>query len=266
MITRSLAAKLVWLLPLTVAPGACSTDAPVDIGHDVAKLSDYAANWDGYAEAATFPKGGSDRVRLRLDDTGEGTLEIGDAPRVPVPTQAEGGYLLDDVDNKGAGGAGGASGAFRDGFQYPVHQARVEAGRIRFGIDPLDLYGAWCKFVSPVVNETAPSGYACGASGGSRSLDKSPNECEFQTASGDPTQPNRIPVDCGIYDLCVGPGVCTCTSTACGPHVIPTDGTSLDAYPIVVDAAIDATGTSLTGTLAMKSGETTERITIRMLK
>lgn len=263
MMTKSLASKLVWLLPLAMTPSACSSDGPVDIGHDMAKLSDYAANWDGYAEAAAFPKAGSDRVRLRLDPNGEGTLEIGNAAALPAPTQAEGGYLL---DNTGAGGAGWTGQAFRDGFQYPIHQARVEEGRIRFGIDPLDLYGAWCKFVPPLQNQLAPSGYACGPEGGGRSVGQTPDICEYQTPSSDPLNPNRINIDCGIYELCVGSGVCTCTAASCGPHVVPPDGTDLDNYPIVIDAAIDASGNVLTGTMAIKSSSATDRITIRMLK
>lgn len=263
MITRNLVAKLVWLLPLAWAPGACSSDGPVDIGHDVAQLSDYAANWDGYAEAATFPKAGSDRVRLRLDVTGEGTLEIGDAAPVPVPTQAEGGYLLDNGTIYPDNGPGGT---FRDGFQYPVHQARIEAGRIRFGIDPLGLYGAWCAFAPPVENETVPSGYACGPNLNGRALGLPAFLCQYQIPTADPVDPLFVDVDCGIFRLCAGGGVCTCTATACGPHVIPADGTSLDNYPIVVDAAIDSAGTSMTGTLAIKDGDKTERITIRMTK
>jgi hypothetical protein len=115
-----------------------------------------------------------------------------------------------------------------------------------------------------VPNESAASGFACGGDGGSMSLDN--NTCEFQRGGTSTMQPIRTPVDCGIYQLCVGAGVCTCTSTACGPHVIPTDGTSLDDYPIVIDAAIDAAGTALTGTLAIKTGGATERITVRMQK
>ena len=48
--------KLRWLLPLVLAPVACSDGPPVDIGHGQALISDYAASWDGYAEAYTFPE------------------------------------------------------------------------------------------------------------------------------------------------------------------------------------------------------------------
>jgi hypothetical protein len=48
---------------------------------------------------------------------------------------------------------------------------------------------------------------------------------------------------------------------------MPSDGTSLDNYRVMVDAAIDQSGTSLTGTLAIKdSAGTVNRITIRLQK
>ena len=252
---KNVASKILWLIPLAWAPAACSTDGPIDIGRDVAELSDYAANWDGYGEAASFPEAGSDRVRLVLHANGEGTLELGDAAPLPPPTQAEGGYLM----GTGTGGNAGTADAFRDGFKYPVHEARVEAGRIRFGIDPLDLYGAWCALVPPVRNEVAPSGYACGSS--RSGMDSSPEACFFY---GDPMSLESMAVDCGIYRMCMYGGPCTCTASACGAHVTPSDGMSLDNYAIVVDAAIDPAGTALTGTLAIKDSGTTNRITIRM--
>jgi hypothetical protein len=258
--SKSIASKILWLVPLAWAPGACSTDGPVDIGHDGAELSDYAASWDGYGEAVSFPESGSDRVRLILNANGEGTLELGDAPPVPTPTQAEGGYLVDTS----AGGPGTPTNAFRDGFKYPVHEARVEAGRIRFGIDPFDLYGAWCALVPPVPNPQRPSGYACGVSGSANNL--APDECFFDFPTGDPMEPwLTVPTDCGIWVVCGGGGPCTCTASACGPNVTPSDGISLDNYPVVVDAAVDPAGTILTGTLAIKEAvDNTLRITIRM--
>ena len=81
--------RLLCLLPLALVPAACSDGNPVDLGHREAQLSDYAATWDGYAEAYTFREGSSDRVRITLDATGVGTLEVGDAPLDPVPTDPE---------------------------------------------------------------------------------------------------------------------------------------------------------------------------------
>ena len=259
--SKSIASKILWLVPLAWAPGACSTNGPVDIGHDGAELSDYAASWDGYGEVASFPESGSDRVRL--DPPRERRRNAG-ARRHPAVAAANAGRgRLPHRHRRGWKGRD-ATDAFRDGFKYPVYEARVEAGRIRFGIDPLDLYGAWCALVPPVPNELRPSGYACGAISGARNYDGL-DDCAFQFATSDPMEPYvLVPVDCGIFELCSGGGPCTCTASACGPNVIPSDGSSLDNYPVVVDAAIDPAGTMLTGTLAIKDGVNTQRITIRM--
>ena len=82
--------RLLWLLPLAFAPAACSDGNPVDLGHREAQLADYAASWNGYAEAYTFPEGSSDRVRITLDATGVGTIEVGDAPLDPSTDRSRG--------------------------------------------------------------------------------------------------------------------------------------------------------------------------------
>jgi hypothetical protein len=247
--------KLMLLLPVFYGFNACG-DGKVDIGNTTAQLSDYAAGWDGYAEAATFPTGGSDRVRLQLDAAGQGTLRLGDAALLPPPTMAAGGYLLPPG---GAAGATGTQDEFRDGFEYPVHDARVETGRIRFGIDPLDLFAAWCALTPSYPNAAEPSGYGCGTGAGVSSADG----CAFEDVSQTPNV--SIPVDCGIYQMCRGPGVCTCTASACAGHVTPAPGGTLDNYQVLVDGAIESDGVSLTGTLAIKDGSTvSQRITIRL--
>src|SRR5262245_9474401 len=55
------------------------------------QVSDYAATWDGYAEAFTF-EDGSDRVRLTIHANGEGTIEVGDSAPLPPPTDPNVGY------------------------------------------------------------------------------------------------------------------------------------------------------------------------------
>lgn len=257
--TRTGLAWIVSAASLVAGAGACGGEPPrVDLGSNVAKLSDYAASWDGYAEAEKFPTGNSDRVRLLLDATGAGTLEVGEGAPLPVPTQAEGGYLTDGVMHAQEDIA-----LFRDGFKYPVHAARVDAGRIRLGIDPLEIFGAWCAFAPPVTNSGVPSGYSCAAEGGGFSFD--PMVCDYQYTDANGVH-QMITVDCGIYLTCIGRNPCTCSATSCGPHVIEGDVGDPDAYPIVIDGAIDATGSSVTGTLAIKDGGTTERITIRLHK
>ena len=61
--------------------GACSNSDPAGGEDDPEKtgatLGDYAASWEGHVEAYTFPSG-SDRVRLTLDSSGNGTLVLGE--------------------------------------------------------------------------------------------------------------------------------------------------------------------------------------------
>src|SRR5450432_936374 len=74
---------------------ACSGGGAVNIGNTAvigSQLSDYAASWDGYAEAYTFMPDGSDRVRLTIDANGQGTLEVGNAALLPPPTDPNVGY------------------------------------------------------------------------------------------------------------------------------------------------------------------------------
>ena len=212
--------RLLWLLPLAFAPAACSDGNPVDLGHREAQLADYAASWNGYAEAYTFPEGTSDRVRITLDATGVGTIEVGDAPLDPAPTDPEVGLP-------------GTPGRFHDGFRYPIHAATVEAGRIRFEIDPGERFAAWCAIQTPVANAMFDTGYTCVSLppdkaytgdvtlGGCTLWDIEPGD--------DPSDGvniiNPVPVSCARWSPCMNT-VCACTASACAliqPSLGPTD-------------------------------------------
>ena len=136
---------LLSLLPLPAA--ACSDGRPVDIGHTEAQLSDYAAHSDGYAEAFTFGEGGSDRVRIVLDERGEGTLEVGNAALDPTPTDPEVGL----PGQPGKSARGSRSNPRRHGG----------SGRIRFEVDPGTRYAAWCAIQVPFASSLLPTGHSC---------------------------------------------------------------------------------------------------------
>ena len=232
---------LLSLLP--VAALACSDGQPVDIGHTEAQLSDYAARWDGYAEAFTFETSHSDRIHLSLNPEGIGTLEVGEGPALPPPGDPSIGYPVESYA------------AFRNGFKYPVHGARIEAGRIRFGISPADVFGAWCALQTPVLNPDDGT-YGC-----LPLLGESMNLAEGTCALLDWRNDVQIPVDCGKLALCLSDPVCTCTASACGPGQFG-DPVTLAGYSVLVDAALEANGTSLVGTLVYDA----QRITIRLQK
>src|SRR6185369_16576824 len=144
----------------------CSTDGPVDIGSRQmigSQLTDYAATWDGYAEAFNFWPDGSDRVRLVVDGSGHGTLEIGDAAPIPPATDPNvgyppGGYSTFSPVNVGAQGR---LAPLVEGFRYPLHGVAVDADRIHLGVDPADLYTGWCPLQTSYPADAAQGFYSC---------------------------------------------------------------------------------------------------------
>ncbi len=138
-------------LVLTAGPLACSTGENVNIGDTQqlgGKLSDYAAEWDGYAEAYTFQPSGSDRIHMTLDAQGNGSIRVGTDPLLPPPTDPNVGfppgreYPKDIVADTG----------LREGFLYPLHAAQVDAARIRIGLKPFDYYAPWCALQTPTTS------------------------------------------------------------------------------------------------------------------
>jgi len=248
--TKTGGRRLAWMLTVAgtiVVASDCGGDPQVNLGSTVAQLSDFAASWDGYVEASSFPVNGSDRIRIELDATGQGTLEVGDAPPLPPATQAEGGYLLDEI--------GFQLPEFRDGFKYRVHLAEVHEGRIRFGVLPAEILASWCALVAPVPDPTSPTGYSCANTSLGLALNR-PNDCYTIDQQKVKTQ-----YDCGIASLCFF-DACSCTASACGAWTL--DGaTSASSYPVLVDAALDPGGTSMSGTLVV-AGDPVSRVTIRL--
>jgi hypothetical protein len=75
---------------LGVLGTGCGSDDSVnmgdgEIGYDKSSLASYAATWEGYVEAYTFPSG-SDKVRVVLDRDGNGHLEVGEGNMAPPAT------------------------------------------------------------------------------------------------------------------------------------------------------------------------------------
>lgn len=234
--------------------GGCSgSGSNVNIGDTSAvgaKLSDYAASWDGYAQAYSFWPGGSDRVRLTIDAEGNGNLRVGDAALLPAPTDpnsftpsniAE----LPDWSNLVEGGL------------YPTHLAEVQVGRIQFGINPWDLEAAWCTLQTPVH---VASGNGFDVPDGGPHIDyectsdsATPSNCSYTGADG-----QTHSFLCAKDALC-GNAACLCTESSCAGRGYP-DASSAHQYPDQFDAALDATGRTLTGTLNLDGN----RITVVM--
>jgi hypothetical protein len=205
------------------------------VGYSGSELSDYAAAWDGYAEAWQFPSG-SDRVRVTLDANGQGTIEFGDQPLLPPPTDSDVGYP------PGTGVDSNVSGVF-EGVRYPIYDTRLEAHRIRLAANPNDLFKIWCQMQTPVLHDNGTYGCLPNWGGGQR---------DWGCFLEDPQTSQQVPVDCGKILLCSMYEVCQCSAAGCDAIV---------DLRIQIDAVLEDGGNSLDGTLAIDGTRLTVRLT-----
>jgi hypothetical protein len=257
----------------------CSNDGDVNIGQTQelgAQLSDYAAAWDGYTEAYTFPPSSSDRVRLLLDAQGNGTIQVGDDALLAAPTDPNVGYPSGSTNPKPDTFM---NAQLYGGVLYPVYAAQVTADRIQVGLKPNDYYGSWCALQTPVpfaftVDSTPGGGsqetgvalgtpgamvtYSCVQSGygGGITFNGSVPTCQLN----DYNQVS-IDVDCGKFAICVTENACACTATSCISAPNLPAATSPSGYPAELDGALDSSGKSLTGTLNLNGTRITVHLT-----
>ncbi|HTQ02403.1 MAG TPA: hypothetical protein VMI54_01055 [Polyangiaceae bacterium] len=239
---------------LASASFGCSGGKPVDIGEDAAgaKLADYAANWDGYAENYNFASG-SDRVRVSLDANGRGRLEVGADVDYGTP-QADVGYA--PPPNGQFEGLGPPRTLF-EGYPYSIVGAQVQADRLQFGADGYELFKPWCELQTGYSNPGLPY-YTCDPGTQLSSVSADSTQCTEMTSSGSES------VDCYKWELCAQFGrPCTCSSSSCTVDL----ETSLDETENLVDVALTDAGNSLTGTLVLLVDDfTTEQIQIYLVR
>jgi hypothetical protein len=256
---------------LLAAPLACSSAGNVNIGETQqlgGRLSDYAAQWDGYAEAYGFQPSGSDHIHLVLDEEGHGTVRVGTDALLPVATDPNLGFPVGDEDLT----ATARSTSLSDGVLYPVYAAQVQTNRIQFGLKPADFWKDWCALqtsyrVFQGWTSQRPDGGAADSDGGMVPLyeysclpgvaGSSGTGAQRVCFSEDDSMPSDtrglgpyLSVDCGKYDLCLA-RVCACTQAGCtAAPPLPIDATP-PQYPVELDGALDSSGNTLTGTLNM---------------
>jgi hypothetical protein len=230
----------------------CSGDTH-DVGEglilDRSELGAYAASWDGYVEAFEFASG-SDRVRVTLDASGNGTIRFGDAALVAPPTDPNVGYPPEVVAKPFDSLPG--VGMPYEGFVYTVQGASVEDERIRFQVNSRELYADWCELQTPLSHTQLSQSYdANGMLISSETITLyscSGNGLSFDgMGCVDPDTANVI--DCSKVMLCTS-AVCACTAEGC------TGGGTLD---VALDAALDEDGNALEGTLTV-GGRATVRL------
>jgi hypothetical protein len=234
-----------WVV-LAMGALACGGGGDVNIGDDGREptgslgesLSDYGGTWEGYIEGYTFPDG-SDLVRLTLDEEGNGTLILGnDADPLPAP----------DPDAAPPGWDQGAmtiAPAMLLGYPFEVSSATLQSKRIKLATSEPEPYQEWCSLQTPVLDEfyTGDPTYRCVRSVGYTSTDGV--TCHEQDTN------EAVP--CAKL---VCQEMCTCTSTACS-WTGRTYGPSLDA-------ALDAAGESLVGTLVSTLPGASGSVTVRL--
>lgn len=224
------------LVALAAAPllGCSSGGGNIGDGElaiDKTRLDSYAAVWEGYVEAYHF-QSGTDRVRITIDAMGNGTLQVGDMPLLPPPSDPDVGYppAVAQVLHNPA-----LNYKIYDGIAYPLQNLRVEAERVRFSFDAHAAFSQWCALQPPQLETgTNPPWYSCV---------NHPNYGENDTCQATASDGQTgIPVDCGKAMLCgLETFVCTCDATSCA--------TELGRAVNLMDAALDETGEHLNGTL-----------------
>jgi hypothetical protein len=224
------------MVALAAGAGCGSDGGKVDLGDDKVaktgeKLSDYAGNWHGYAEAFQFD-GDSDAIAIKLDAHGEGVIEFGEADPLPPPK-------ADETYPPHVGGmpAGDEKlqliirGELISGFSYPISGAVVESKRIRFEISTGEVVREWCELQIPVRTRDSSGAeyWACAPADAHGTADG----C-FADADESMTLP-CAKLTCDMY-------LCTCTESSCEPNA---------GDNVRFDAALQSDGEELVGTLAV---------------
>lgn len=231
-----------------IAPAAlwgCDAEEKVDLGNNQVevtgeRLTDYAGSWSGYAEGFLFGKA-SDRLRITLTSEGSGVLEVGEGAPLPPPDPSLG-YPP---------GAGrlypprAPTSGLVPGFAYSINDADVDDSRLRLRLAEGELYAEWCALITPVLDgrdsTSQEESYSCIPNTGVGYFEQG---CYVNAE-------NPIPVDCGKLD-CIT--LCGCEASGCFVRN--------DAANILLDAALEAGGSKLVGTLVLGS----ERVTVRMTR
>lgn len=241
---RTMGSRYWPLLTITLALGCSSSPENLGDGEvtvDKAELGSYAAAWDGYVEAYSFPSG-TDRVHVTLDANGHGSFRVGDGPLSPPPTDPSVGYPEALREAPDVGSVVDYTTRIYDGIAYPVDNTRIESERIRFNFEPHSAFTAWCELQTPTLDPGAtPAVFSC-----------APSAWGYNGTSCTVSVPGNFeePFDCGKLNICNSG--CSCDATSC---------TSRAAYSAIeLDAALDDSGHNLVGTLLTDAGARTLRL------
>ena len=173
--------------------------------------------WTGYIENHQFPSG-SDVLNLVLakqaDGSSGGTLVFGMGTPPAPPTDPNVAYWPQ------GGGGGSGRGALIEGFRYSLHAFSFDGTRLRFGMEPYEIYKAWCDLQTttydwaPVVPPIPWSGgcmYGCAPNWPASPTPNMPNTATLSNPNGGPS----LVVDFGKLGQCDLYPVCSCWASGC---------------------------------------------------
>jgi len=237
-----------------LAPAACS-DRDSTTVYTGNQISDYAATWDGYAEAFQF-EDGTDRVRVTISLDGHGTVQVGDWPLTPPPTDPSVGYPAAPWKWNTVWGRVGEE--LKPGFRFEISQTRVDTARLRFGVDYHDMYREWCAMQSSHPMAPAGETSTCLPDWYNTVPSDDGTSCAVTDGLGQPVSG----VDCVQVLVCQIPNptwLCPCDAGGCA---VPSPANGI--APIQIDGALEMDGRQFVGTLA--NNDTGTRYTIRLTR
>jgi hypothetical protein len=253
------------LLPASLVLAACSADA-VDLGDgrlgiDRNALESYAAVWEGYVEAYEFGSG-SDRIRLVLDEQGNGSFTFGDGEPLPPPSDPDDAFPFARFIDAEIGGVNLPTPV--EGPPYAVASAVVEDERLRASSSTNHIYDSACAIQTPVpVNHERDAEFEAVLEGGWGAYypqGNAPYACVTELGyhfnpDGECFMGTSLtPITCSRAELCNLH--CDCSESACVSR--PSE------RALRLDAALNDAGDRLEGTLLGLDGE--DRVTVRLTR
>lgn len=163
-----------------------------------------AQSWTGYIENFKFASG-SDAIKLVLttNTTGQvaGTVTLGNGIAPPPATDPNVGYP------PGMTTTTTMPNGDLEGSTYAIKSGTLESNRLRFTIDPIELWTGWCA-LQPAPTDGSdmcvPTVWYSFESDVTRTI------CVLH-----PTEGTSVPVDCVKWNLCFMRRICKCSPAGC---------------------------------------------------
>ncbi|MGK3994954.1 hypothetical protein [Sorangium sp. So ce1024] len=199
------ALALIFTSALLANTGCTSQDRPIGAddpdqdGEGSSAAALLIARWEGYVENFQF-RSGSDVIQIDIDsvegESIQGKVRFGAGPSLAPPTDGDVGYPPSsdprpEYDIR----------LPYEAFDFTILGAQLTDRRLRFSIDPRELWGGWCALQTSYEVNPGSDSYMC-----------TPNT-SFSWGDGG-CELGEQPVDCGYVNLC-RQQVCDCQASGC---------------------------------------------------